>query len=177
MVTPPTSGRAGIPVDSFGGATVDPTKNVLDLVEAANKRQDDLRMADVMRLKDEIEGVKEHIKEIILAHDKRYEQRYEAQDRAVAKAETAAEKRFEVADKTRLEQAEQQRTLMPRAEAESRLGAMGEKIGVLEGFRTEILSRGVGSKEGWGNAVGVIAAVLAVLSIMSVALMLLRPTG
>lgn len=36
----PTTGLA---VDAYGGAVVDPTTNVLDLVEAANKRQDDLR--------------------------------------------------------------------------------------------------------------------------------------
>jgi SMC interacting uncharacterized protein involved in chromosome segregation len=32
----------GVPVDGMGGPTVDPTKNVLDLVEAAVKRLDDL---------------------------------------------------------------------------------------------------------------------------------------
>jgi hypothetical protein len=37
------SGAPGIPVDSRGGPTIDPTKNVLDLVAAAIKRQDDLR--------------------------------------------------------------------------------------------------------------------------------------
>jgi len=35
--------RPGIGIDATGGSTVDPTKNVLDLVEAAVKRQDDLR--------------------------------------------------------------------------------------------------------------------------------------
>jgi hypothetical protein len=37
--------RTGVGVDANGNAVVDPTKNVLDLVEAANKRQDDLRQA------------------------------------------------------------------------------------------------------------------------------------
>ena len=35
--------RPGIAVDSKGGQVIDPTKNVLDLVEAAIRRQDDLR--------------------------------------------------------------------------------------------------------------------------------------
>ena len=39
------SGQVGVGVDSRGGAVVDPTKNVLDLVEAAIRRQDDLRAA------------------------------------------------------------------------------------------------------------------------------------
>jgi hypothetical protein len=42
---PSPSGRAGVPVDTFGGPTVDPTVNVLNLVEAAIQRQDDLRAA------------------------------------------------------------------------------------------------------------------------------------
>lgn len=37
--------RPGIGVDAQGGAVVDPTANVIALNEAANKRQDDLRMA------------------------------------------------------------------------------------------------------------------------------------
>lgn len=35
----------GIPVDRSGGPTIDPTSNVLALVEASTKRQDDLRAA------------------------------------------------------------------------------------------------------------------------------------
>jgi TolA-binding protein len=34
---------SGLPVDKYGGQTVDPTRNVLDLVQAAVKRLDDLR--------------------------------------------------------------------------------------------------------------------------------------
>jgi hypothetical protein len=36
---------AGVPVDAAGGPTVDPTKNVLDLVEAAVRRLDDMAAA------------------------------------------------------------------------------------------------------------------------------------
>jgi hypothetical protein len=202
--------QSGIPVDAYGGSTVDPTKNVLDLVEAANKRQDDLRQADVKRIDTEILAFKEHLKELMAAHDKRYEQRYEAQqkaldaaftaqkdavntamvaqkeagsnalaaqDRAVAKAETAAEKRFEGADKARLEQAEQQRTLMPRAEAESRFAMLSEKVGVLEGFRTESLSKGSGTKEGYGMAIGSVALILTILSILAAIVMFVSRLG
>jgi hypothetical protein len=38
--------RPGIGVDARGGAVIDPTKNVLDLVQAAIQRQDDLRYAE-----------------------------------------------------------------------------------------------------------------------------------
>lgn len=43
------AGRPGVAVDARGGQVVDPTKNVLDLVEAAIRRQDDLRAAEARR--------------------------------------------------------------------------------------------------------------------------------
>lgn len=46
--SPPT----GIPVDASGGATIDPTANVLQLVEAAVERLDDLRASENKRLDD-----------------------------------------------------------------------------------------------------------------------------
>lgn len=49
------SGQPGIPVDKFGNATVDPTKNVLDLVEAAVRRIDDLRAAETKRVDEVLE--------------------------------------------------------------------------------------------------------------------------
>lgn len=205
--------RSGIPVDAFGGATIDPTKNVLDLVEAANKRQDDMRASIIDRLDAEITNLKEMIKEdhahiatLVAAYDKRYEQRYEASqkaleaalvaqkdavkeafaaqkeainaalasaDRAVSKAEIASEKRFEGVNEFRAQLGDQQRTLMPRTEAENRMNMIQEKVGVLEGFRTEMLSKGAAAKEGYGYAVGLVGLVLVILSIVSVAVMLL----
>lgn len=59
--------RAGVAVDSRGGAVVDPTENVKALSEAANKRQDDLREASDRLHESEIkrlEAAVEHGKEI-----------------------------------------------------------------------------------------------------------------
>ena len=199
--------RSGIPVDAFGGATIDPTKNVLDLVEAQARRLDGERVSDAKRIDAEIAGLKEYLKDLMAAHDKRYEQRYEAQlnaldvalvaqkeavkdafaaqkeainaalasaDRAVSKAEIAAEKRFESVNEFRNTLSDQQRNLMPRQEAENRLNALAEKIGVLEGFRTETLSRGVGTKEGWGQSASAVALVVSVLALLGMAIALLR---
>jgi len=49
---PTNSGMPGIPVDSKGGPTIDPTKNVLDLVLAAVKRIDDIMAANTKRMDD-----------------------------------------------------------------------------------------------------------------------------
>src|SRR5678810_209584 len=68
--------QPGIPVDAFGGKTIDPTKNVLDLVDAANKRQDDLRESAVATLTIELTALKDFIRELLLEREKRYEQRF-----------------------------------------------------------------------------------------------------
>ena len=66
---------SGIPVDSSGGPTIDPTKNVLDLVSAATERLDDLReandkltMAELTCLRREMNLRAEHAKEIGALH-------------------------------------------------------------------------------------------------------------
>jgi hypothetical protein len=53
----PRENRPGIGVDAGGGSTIDPTKNVLDLVEASIRRQDDLRRVVEELLKSELQNV------------------------------------------------------------------------------------------------------------------------
>lgn len=73
------------------------------------------------------------------ADNLRYEQRFKdsgtavqaalgAADRAVMKAEGAAEKRFEGVNEFRQTLADQQRTLIPRAEAEVRMGTIEARL-------------------------------------------------
>jgi hypothetical protein len=52
------SGR-GAGVDYYGGPVIDPTKNVLDTLDAATSRLDDLRTVHVLRLQDAITHVRE----------------------------------------------------------------------------------------------------------------------
>ena len=52
-------GQAGIGVDSKGGAVIDPTTNVLALVESAIKRQDDLRVSNEKYLEAEARHLKD----------------------------------------------------------------------------------------------------------------------
>jgi len=67
----PTTRRTGIPVDANGGPTVDPTQNVLDLVDAAVTRLDDIAVlrseladAKAKRIEDLSEQRERHAKEI-----------------------------------------------------------------------------------------------------------------
>ena len=51
---PAPVGRRGLGVDHLGGPVIDPTANVLALVEAANRRQDDLREMNNARIDAEL---------------------------------------------------------------------------------------------------------------------------
>jgi hypothetical protein len=55
-------GRPGIPVDAYGKSTIDPTKNVLDLVRAAIAAQDAARDALEKLLNEKVSGLKEMLR-------------------------------------------------------------------------------------------------------------------
>ena len=203
----------GIPVDSAGGPTVDPTKNVLDLVEAANRRQDDLRKEIVTRLDNNLDIMRRHFNEMLSLYEKRYAERYEAsekaiqtaftaqkeavreafeaqkgavyaalnaQERAVQKAETSTDERFRSITSLGSSLGDQMRILMPRSEVMVVSEAITGKVSALESQLTSKLlglekqfdtmhAERLGIKGGWGYAVGVIGFVLAVGSIIMLA--------
>lgn len=64
---PSADSSAGVAVDAQGGPVVDPTQNVLDLVNAAIERQDDLRDADQKLARAEAEHLRE-IADLRAAH-------------------------------------------------------------------------------------------------------------
>lgn len=103
--------------DSDDSRRIDPTKNVLDLVEAAHRRVDD----------------------ILDERDKRYEQRFIDQERAVGsalaaaekavdKAEVAAEKRFESLNDLRKVVTDLLSKTVTHAESEANFTLVREKI-------------------------------------------------
>jgi len=55
-------GQTGIGVDAHGGAVVDPTKNVLDLVRAESTRQNDMRDALERLLNEKVASTREMVK-------------------------------------------------------------------------------------------------------------------
>lgn len=90
-----------------------------------------------------------------------------AQERAVTKAELASEKRFEGVNEFRETLADQQRTLMPRAEVEVIIKAMNEKLALLQNVNTAAAGERRGVTGGWGYAVGVLGLVMLVIAIVS----------
>lgn len=93
-----------------------------------------------------------------------------AADRAVSKAELAADKRFEGVNEFRQTLADQQRTLLPRAEFAEVVKSINEKLARLESINTAWQAEAGGIKGGWGYAVGVLGLILTILSLVSFAL-------
>ena len=151
-MTKRTDTNPGQAVDSSGNAVVDPTANVLKLVDEAVrrindihvlqkefnaamlqaevKRLDDLRDVQVKRLEDSLRDHKEfnrvmydqerrHIQELSAEKELRLQQKFDALDKAIQKADSATEKRFDAVNEFRNTLSDQQRTLMPRQEYES----------------------------------------------------------
>ncbi len=150
----------------------------------------------------------QHLLSLVGANDHRYEQRFKdleqfissamltqkdavsaalaAADRAVQKAETASEKRFDAVNEFRETLADQQRNLMPRSEVDVLQRAQAEKISSLEAAVTQKLGslekqfdamqaeqRGV--KGGYGYAVGIVGFLLTLITLGVLVMKTFRP--
>jgi hypothetical protein len=84
---------------------------------------------------------------IVDERDRRYEQRFAAQEKAVkdaltgsekavAKAEIAAEKRFDSQNEFRAQLADQAGTFIPRLEAEARISALEKSLSIIDNWRS-----------------------------------------
>ena len=131
---------------------------------------------------------------LIDGNDKRYEERFSASqkalelglagqkseisaalaaaDRAVLKAETATEKRFESVNEFRGTLDQQQRTLIPRSEVDVLMRGLEEKLSTLvksldetRGVIAAMQSERAGIRGGYGYAVGIVGFVLTVVSL------------
>jgi len=137
------------PTDSEGNPIIDPTANVLQLVEAANIRQDDLRAADSRRLEelrvadtrrlDEIAELRAtHIKELNAAEAKRIDAIRAVDVAAVATASERAAQQASVLANQVSTSAETLRTLVAStaaAQAQSQMqfsAQITERLALLE---------------------------------------------
>ncbi len=132
--------------------------------------------------------VKDGVSALMTEADKRYEQRFIAQqeaiqaallaqkevvqaaliaaDRAVAKAEMASEKRFEGVNEFRATLSDQAANLMPRAEAEARIQAMSDKLGEVADRVNRSEGQGQGVAISWAVLVAVIGIGLTIVGVM-----------
>ena len=132
------------------------------------------------------ETLRAYIVAIIDANDQRYDQRFvdsqtavaaalaaariavdaalSAAKEAVLKAEVASDKRFEGVNEFRQTLADQQRTLIPRIEAEQRIGGLEAQIKELKTANSLRIGMQAGAKDSWGYVVGGVGILIAILT-------------
>src|SRR5688572_28189778 len=88
----------------------------------------------------------EYFSKWINESDLRYSQRFDAQQKAIDKSDAAAEKRFQSVNEFRASLSDQNKTFMPRSEAEARAHSNADKIDVLAS-RMDKLETRLASKE------------------------------
>lgn len=119
--------------------------------------------------------VLEHVRALMEEADKRYQQRFDAQTKAidaalqaakeaVTKAETANDKRFESLNEMRGSLNDMVSTLMTRTESLSMHAATAEKIDHLSSRVDKSEGAGGGLKQGWVYLSGAVALGLSILS-------------
>jgi hypothetical protein len=89
-----------------------------------------------------------------------------AADRAVTKSELAADKRFESVNEFRGTLQDQQRTLMPRLEAELLIKQLSEKIDSIQMTQTARSGQKSGLQEGWAYLLGAVGILSLLASII-----------
>jgi hypothetical protein len=100
---------------------------------------------------------------------KYFEAKFKALDKAVTKAEIATEKRFESVNEFRNTLSDQSRTLMPRAESESKYNGLNDRVTNLETKFEKLEGTKVGGSQ---NMLYIIAIVSVIISIISFGLMI-----
>jgi len=144
-----------------------------------------------------IDTALQHVLSLIGANDHRYEQRFndldaamnkgferqketvnvalQAADRAVTKAELAAEKRFESVNEFRNTLADQQRTLVSRTEVDALMHSFNDKVVGLEKVVDRLQAERQGIRGGYGYAVGVVGFVLTLATLIVMVLKFAKP--
>jgi hypothetical protein len=130
---------------------------------------------DGVDLKDLFNAQFINMKTLIDANDKNYNQRFDsvieatknalsAADRAIIKAESATEKRFESINEFRGTLADQQHTLIPRSEVEVLIQGLSNRIKTLETYNSENVGKATEQKDVFAYIVGAIGTILAVIA-------------
>lgn len=182
------SERVGIGVDAMGGPVIDPTKNVLDLTAAANKRQDDLRnahdlliAAEIRRLEESVRRV-EQVSELRAAHAREVGLIHQGHDREIHKMEQDKLAAFRASDEmARITEANRslaaiqvvERTLNSTATALASQNAennveVNRRLAALEKSSYEGAGKGTGAKNTVTYVVLAVGLVVSLITIGSV---------
>jgi len=101
----------------------------------------------------------------IKAQDKAVQIAMVASEKAVVKAEVAAEKRFEAVNEFRGQLTDQAATFMPRSEAEQRLNRIAEDITSLQKLVSAGGGRAVGVSASWAMMLGLGGLIITIIGV------------
>lgn len=118
-----------------------------------------------------------HLSSMIAASEKRSEEHilsaeksalalHASTEKAITKAETATDKRFDNANGFRDAMADQSSTFVSRVEVDQRIGAVADKTADIALRVTRMESKGIGLNAGWGYLVGGLSAVAVVIGLI-----------
>jgi uncharacterized phage infection (PIP) family protein YhgE len=152
---------------------IDPTANVLSLVEAAVKRLDDLRAADAHRL-EELMTLRAMFEEkLSLKESQRIDAIRAVDVAAVAVASERADQKASVLASQVAQTAETLRSLVAETTQaqvkalEQVSSQLGDRIGLLEKSQYQISGTGKGMRDLWGWITAAVFLVLAVVGYLS----------
>jgi len=172
----------------MGGPVIDPTKNVLDLTDAANKRQDDLREmynrfieASIQRLDETVRRV-EQVSELRAEHAREISLVHQAHDREIHKMEQDKLAAFRASDEmARITEANRslaaiqvvERTLNSTATALASQNAennveVNRRLAALEKSSYEGAGKGTGARSTVTYVVLAVGMVMSLITIGSV---------
>lgn len=163
---PDATSNPGLAVDAGGNPVIDPTKNVLDLVAASERRLDDLAAAA-----EKLSNVKhDHARELISLNAQHASELREAETKrldAIRAVDTAAA--TVLANQVSISASTLRDLVATTADAAAKAAAgiynpLAERISQLERTSYEGSGRGVGMEKFWGWIVGGGALLYAVLS-------------
>jgi hypothetical protein len=164
----------------MGGPVIDPTKNVLDLTNAANKRQDDLREmynrfmgAEIARLEERTKRV-EQISDLRAEHAREVNMIHQSHDREIHKMEQDKLAAFRASDEmARITEANRslaaiqvvERTLNSTATALASQNAennveVNRRLAALEKSSYEGAGKGTGAKNLWVIIAGALGLLI-----------------
>jgi hypothetical protein len=114
-------------------------------------------------------SLKAYLEGLIIANDRRYEQRFMDSQTAVAAAlaavklgaDAALVAQKEAANKA--EQASERRFEQARIEADQRMSELSRQISKLEGVDREASGRRFGTKEAWGYIIAILTLIAAIV--------------
>lgn len=104
---------------------------------------------------------------LIRESDRRYEQRFKSQEKAIIKAEKATGERLKSLNEFRQVLSDQTATFMPRSETEQRLASLDEKYALLSARQDREEGQSGGISTAWGWMVAVIMALLSFISLLA----------